>query len=102
LLAVEFLAAAVFLHHHVRNFVDPFISGEPAFAFQAFAAAANGVAFLTLTRIHHLIVHMAAEWAFHGDASWPIRRRLCQSSPSLRAITKPTGTIATNVRAQMK
>ena len=48
LLAVEFLPPAVLLDHHVRDFVDPLVSGEAALTRQAFAPAADGIAFLTL------------------------------------------------------
>src|SRR5580700_3192414 len=45
-LAVKTLAAPIFLYHHVGNFVDALIGGEALFAFQAFAAAADGIRFL--------------------------------------------------------
>ena len=56
LLAVELLAPAVLLDHHVRNFVDSLVGGVAAGALQALAAAANGIAFLALPGIHYLIV----------------------------------------------
>jgi len=66
LLAVKTLAAAVFFHHHVRNFVDALVSGEALFALQAFAAAADGIGFLALARIHDLVIFKPAKRAFHA------------------------------------
>jgi hypothetical protein len=43
-LALEAFAPPILLDHHVGNFVDAFVGGETARAFQAFAAAANRVA----------------------------------------------------------
>src|SRR6185369_8849237 len=100
LLTVELLAPAVFLDHHVRNLVDSLVRSVAAVAFQALAAAANRIAFFTLPGIDYLIVQMIAKWTLHSDVSRPIRFKLCQSKPSLRATNKPSGTIATNVIAQ--
>src|SRR5450759_1741002 len=97
LLAVELLAPAILLDHHVRDFINSLVRSVAAGAFQALAAAANGIAFLALTGIDYLIVQMIAEWTLHSDASRPIRFRLCQSKPSFRATNRPSGTIATNV-----
>src|SRR5438874_11795752 len=60
-LALETLAAAIFLDDHVWNFVDALICGEAAAAFEALAAAADGVAKAALTRIDHLVVDVRAE-----------------------------------------
>src|SRR5688572_1023841 len=38
LLPLEPFAAAIFLHHHVRNFIDPFVARESLAAAEAFAA----------------------------------------------------------------
>ena len=62
-LALEAFAAAVFLDDHVGNFVDAFVGGEAAGAFQAFAAAANGVAGAALAGVNYLVVEMRAERA---------------------------------------
>src|SRR5208337_4091788 len=67
LLAVKALAAAVFLHHHVRDFVDALVGGEALLALQAFAAAADGIGFLALARIHDFVILKPAEGAFHGE-----------------------------------
>src|SRR5208283_2104717 len=66
LLPLEFLATAVFLHHHVRNLVDPLVGGKTLLALQAFATAADRFAFLAFARIHHFVVLKAAKRAFHG------------------------------------
>src|SRR5450631_1628901 len=65
-LPVETLAASVFLYHHVRNFVDALVGGEALFALQAFAAAADGIRFLTFTRIHDFVIFKPAKGAFHA------------------------------------
>ena len=68
-LAVESFAAAVFLDHHVRNFVDALVSGETAPALQAFAAAANQIAGAAFARVDHFVVDVRAERALHCDES---------------------------------
>jgi hypothetical protein len=64
----EFLAPAVLLDYHVRNFVDALVSGKALSAFQTLTAAANGIGFLALARIHHLVILKSAKWTFHGAA----------------------------------
>src|SRR6185437_1066536 len=64
-LALEFLAASVFFHHHVGDFVDALIGGEALVAALAFAAAANGLGFFTLARINYAVLRKPAVWAFH-------------------------------------
>ena len=66
LLPLEFLAAAVLLHHHVGNFVDALVGGEALFALQTLAAAADGLAFLAFARIDYFVVFKATERALHG------------------------------------
>src|SRR5208337_158683 len=66
-LTVKTLASAVFLYHHVRNFVDALVGGEALLALQAFAAAADGVRLLALARIHDLVIFKPAEGTFHGE-----------------------------------
>src|SRR3984957_20393483 len=68
-LALEFLAASVFLDHHVRNFVNTLVGGEPAIALQAFAAATNQVAGARLARVDHFVVQVRAERALHFEVS---------------------------------
>src|SRR5258708_30060639 len=68
-LALESFAAPVLLDDHVGNFVDAFVSGEAASTFEAFAAAANGVAGTPFPRINHLVVYLRAEGALHSVAS---------------------------------
>ena len=55
-LAFEALAAAILLDDHVGNFVDAFVGGEAAGTFQAFAAAADGVAGAALARVNYLVI----------------------------------------------
>src|ERR1039457_6687136 len=100
LLAVELLAPAILLDHHVWDFVNSLVRSVTAAKFHAFAAAADGIAFLALAGINHLIMQMIAKWTLHSDTPWPIRLRLRQSKPSFRAMNRPSGTIATNVIAQ--
>jgi hypothetical protein len=68
-LALEALAAAILLDDHVRNFIDAFVGGEAAGTFQAFTAAADGVAGAALTRINYLVIDMRAEGALHSKVS---------------------------------
>ena len=48
LLPLEPFAAAVFLHHHVRDLVDPLVAGESLAAAEAFAAPADDFALAAL------------------------------------------------------
>src|SRR5581483_3009632 len=76
LLPLEFLAAPVFLHHHVRDFVDALIGGEALLALQAFAAAANRFAFFAFARIDDFVVFMAAEGTLHLERAGGARRSI--------------------------
>jgi hypothetical protein len=69
LLALEALAAAIFLDDHVGNLVDALISGKPPRAFEAFTAAADGVAGTALAGINYFVIEMRAERALHSEAS---------------------------------
>ena len=69
LLAIEFLAAAVFLDHHVGNFVDALVSGEALAALQTLAAPADGIGFLALARIHHLVIFKTTERTLHDSGN---------------------------------
>src|SRR5207253_193323 len=60
--AREGFARAVFLDDHIRNFVYALVTRKAPLAPQALAAAANHVAFTTLTRIHDTVFQMCAEW----------------------------------------
>src|SRR5258708_15056961 len=68
-LTFETLAAAIFLDDHVGDFVDSLVGGEAAAAFEAFAAAANGIAAAAFAGINHLVVDVRAERAFHSADS---------------------------------
>src|ERR1700674_2397304 len=65
-LAVKTLAASIFLYDHVRDFVDALVGGEALFALQAFAAAADGIGFLSFARIHDFVIFKPAKGAFHA------------------------------------
>src|SRR5437879_4573919 len=69
LLPLEALAPPVFLDDHVGNFVDTFVGGEAAAAFQALAPAANGVADAALPRVDHLVVNVRAKRTLHWAES---------------------------------
>jgi hypothetical protein len=65
LLAFEFFPAAVFLHHHVGDFVNALVGSEALVATLAFATAANRVCFFAFARIYHSILREATIRAFH-------------------------------------
>src|SRR5207244_11802089 len=67
--AIEFLAAAVSLNHHVANFVDALVSGEALAALQTLAAPADGIGFLALARIHHLVIFKTTERTLHDSGN---------------------------------
>ena len=67
LLPIEPLARAVLLHRHVGDFVDPFVAGEALAALEAFAAAADNLAFFAFSRVDHFIAQMRAIRALHAD-----------------------------------
>src|SRR5260370_10998506 len=69
LLPLEALATPVLLDDHVRNFVDAFVGGETAAAFQALTAAANGVANAAFPRVDHPVVHVRATTTLHQAES---------------------------------
>src|SRR5262249_53402509 len=101
LLTLKLLPATIFFDDHVRDFIDPFVCRIAPGTLQTFPPTANGIAFLALPAVHDFVMQMIAKRAFHCDeASCPMRLRLCQSSPSFNPRINPTGTIATNVRAQ--
>src|SRR5581483_7100166 len=64
-LPIETLAPAVFLDHHVRDLVNPLVGGEALPALQTLPPPADGLRFLALARIHHLVVQKPAKRAFH-------------------------------------
>jgi hypothetical protein len=64
-LAVEFLAAAVFFHDHIRDFVEAFVGGEAFIATFTFAAAPYGVGVLAFTAIDNLVLSKGAKRTFH-------------------------------------
>jgi hypothetical protein len=72
LLAVELLARAVGLDHHVGDLVDLLVGGEAAAALQALAPPADGVAVAALARVDHPVAVGGAErtlrlGGFRGD-----------------------------------
>src|SRR5215470_3598469 len=66
LLPFKTLAPTILFDDHVRNFVDALVSGETAGTFQAFTAAADGVAGTAFAGVDHFIVEMRAERTFHS------------------------------------
>src|SRR5688572_27599196 len=86
-LALEPLAGAVLLDHHIRDLVDPLVAGEAAAAVETFATPADDLPFLALPRVDNLVAEMAAERALHGWAGISFSGRACVSSltrPMLR------------------
>jgi hypothetical protein len=65
-LAVELFAPAVFLDHHVRDFVDALVGGEALAALQALAAAADRFRLFALARVDYLVIRKTAKRTFHG------------------------------------
>src|SRR5688500_14357489 len=66
-LPLESFAAAVFLDHHVRDLVDPFVAGEPPAAAQTFTAPADDLPFLALPRVDDLVAEVRAVGTLHRD-----------------------------------
>src|SRR5207247_7735731 len=64
-LALEPLARAILLHHHVGDFVDPLVAGESFSAFEALAPAPDGLAFPALTRVHDFVAQVTAVGTLH-------------------------------------
>src|SRR6188508_1786073 len=67
LLALEALAAAVLLHHHVRDLVDPFVAGKALGAAETFASAANNLALAAFARVDDLIAEMSTIGTLHSS-----------------------------------
>jgi hypothetical protein len=65
LLAFEFFPAAVFLDHHVGDFIDAFVGSKALVATLAFATTANRICFFAFARIHDTILRESAIRAFH-------------------------------------
>jgi hypothetical protein len=85
-LALETLAAAILLDDHVGDFVDAFVGGEAARTFQAFAAAADGVAGAALARINYLVIDMRAEGTLHSEESPDVLVRISDNSYQISVI----------------
>src|ERR1700682_4546150 len=66
-LAIEALARAILLHHHVRNLIDPFVAGEALAAFETLAAPADDLALLALARVDNLVAQMGAVGTLHDS-----------------------------------
>ena len=65
LLAVKTLPPAIFLDHHVWDFVDALVGRKAFLALQVLAAAADRVRFLAFARIDHLVIFKPAEGTLH-------------------------------------
>ena len=74
-LAVEFFAASIFLHHHVRNFVDALVGRKALLALQAFPAPADCFALFTLSGIHYFVVYKPTKRAFHGKCALKTKQK---------------------------
>src|SRR4029434_2147471 len=61
----EGLAAAVLLHNHVGDLLDPLVGREALVTRQALAAAADDVPLPRLARVHDLVHQVAAVRALH-------------------------------------
>ena len=66
LLPVEPLPAAVLLHDHVRDFVNPLVAREPAAAVEALTPAPDDLALVALPRVHDLVAEVGAVGTLHG------------------------------------
>src|SRR5258708_9155743 len=71
LLPLKSLPSAIFLDHHVRNLVDPFIRGESPLALQALPPPPYGVASAPFARINYLVIQMPAKRTLHAGFSPP-------------------------------
>src|SRR5260370_20737429 len=81
-LAFKAFAPSILLDHHVRNFVNPLVSGESALTFQTLAPSPNGVAGAPFTRIDYLVIQMPAERTLHsGFSPLPPRSTLGPALP---------------------
>src|SRR5260221_667404 len=103
LLAVEALAAAVLLHHQVRDLIDSLVRGEALAAAKALAPAANDLAFLAFPGVHNLVFEVRAEGALHVPTSYGcpsvIRATVPMVSPSRPSSARPKRSTGTLVRA---
>src|SRR5258708_35329609 len=68
-LPLEAFAPAVFLDHHVGNFIDALVRREPPPALDALAPPANSIAAPAFAGIDHFIVDMRAERTLHSGFS---------------------------------
>ena len=80
LMAVEPLATAILLHHHVGDLVDPLIRGEAPLALLALAPPPNGIGFFTLARVNHTVLRKPAVRTFHFNSILVDRREVLSSA----------------------
>src|SRR2546426_1385967 len=104
---VEGLPPAILLDHHERNLVDPLVGGEAARARETFTAASHDMPLFPFPGVHHLVLGVSTERAFHDDTSssraairvtWPM---VSPSFPTNSAPSATTGRTATPHWAQM-
>src|SRR5262245_11353485 len=85
-LPVESLACAVLFDHHIRDLVDPLVTGEALAALEALAAAPDHFAFFRLARIDDFVAEVGTVRAFHTvcpcSASSARRRMPARLRPS--------------------
>ena len=107
LLALEALARAVLLHHHVRDLVDPLVAGEALAAVEALAPAADDSPSLLSRESTTLSPRWPQNGHFIGSA---VVLRLClvaasslhaapRFSPSCATKTSPSSVTGTNENA---
>src|SRR5262249_30508522 len=66
LLPVEPLTGAVFLDHHVRALLDPFVAGEALAAAETLTPTADHFPFFRLAGIDHLVAEVRAVGTLHA------------------------------------
>src|SRR5688572_14866569 len=101
--SIETFPPAVLLDDHVRDFLDRLIGRETATAGFAFPSPADHLSLAALARVHHAIIHRAAERTFHRGPLWarkrgngegktrwsfPLSRSTFPASPALPALPR--------------
>src|ERR1700729_1375469 len=69
LLSIELLPPPIFLDHHVRNFIDPFIRRKALVAPFTLTPSANRVRLFTLARINYSILGKSTVRTLHRNNS---------------------------------
>src|SRR5499427_13469 len=97
LLPLEPFARAIFLDHHVRDLVDPFVAGESFAALEALTPPSNRFTCLGFARVDDFVSQMAAVRTLHdfapcgwGSASAASRRIPERFKPTWAANSNPS------------